>query len=64
VLAAYWCPRLGTDELRAYQASPRGGEMTVVRKGDRVLLTGQAVTVLEGELVEKSTRVPRSTTLQ
>jgi PhzF family phenazine biosynthesis protein len=50
VLAAYWCPHFGTDELRAYQASARGGEVDVMRKGDRVLLTGSAVTVLEGEL--------------
>jgi PhzF family phenazine biosynthesis protein len=50
VLAAYWCPRLGTDDLRAYQASARGAALTVVRKGDRVLLTGHATTVLEGQL--------------
>ena len=48
VLAAYWCPRLATDELRAHQASARGGELSVVRKGDRALLTGHAITVLEG----------------
>jgi PhzF family phenazine biosynthesis protein len=51
VLAAYWCPKLGKDELRAWQASPRGAEMTVLRKGDRALLTGHAVTVLEAELL-------------
>jgi PhzF family phenazine biosynthesis protein len=50
VLVAYWGPRLGKDELRAYQASERGGELTVVRKGDRALLTGRATTVLRGEL--------------
>jgi len=50
VLAAYWCPRLGTEEMRAFQASARGGEMTVRRAGDRVLLTGRATTVLSGEL--------------
>jgi PhzF family phenazine biosynthesis protein len=50
VLAAYWCARLGKDELRAFQASPRGGELTVRRAGDRVLLTGRATTVLSGEL--------------
>jgi PhzF family phenazine biosynthesis protein len=50
VLAAYWCPRLGTDVLRAYQASARGGSLVVTRKGDRVLLTGHATTVLEGQL--------------
>ena len=50
VLVAYWGPRLGRDELHAYQASARGGEVTVLRKGDRALLTGRAVTVLAGEL--------------
>jgi PhzF family phenazine biosynthesis protein len=49
-LAAYWCPRLGKEELRAFQASARGGEMTARRAGDRVLLTGRATTVLSGEL--------------
>jgi len=50
LLVAYWGPRLGKDELRAFQASPRGGEVTVVRTGDRALLSGRAVTVLRGEL--------------
>ena len=43
VLVAYWGPRLGKDELHAYQASARGGELTVVRAGDRALLTGRAI---------------------
>jgi PhzF family phenazine biosynthesis protein len=51
VLVAYWADRLGKDELHAYQASPRGGEVTVVRKGDRALLSGRATTVLRGELL-------------
>jgi PhzF family phenazine biosynthesis protein len=50
-LAAYWSPRLGKDELRARQASSRGGELVVRRVGDRVHLLGNAVTVLRGELV-------------
>jgi PhzF family phenazine biosynthesis protein len=50
VLAAYWCPRLGKDELRAFQASARGGELTARLAGDRVLLTGRATTVLSGQL--------------
>jgi len=50
VLVAYWGDRLGKDELRAFQASERGGEVTVVRKGDRALLTGRATTVLAGDL--------------
>jgi predicted PhzF superfamily epimerase YddE/YHI9 len=55
VLVAYWGPKLDKKELRAYQASARGGEVTVLRKGDRALLTGRATTVLAGELrVESS----------
>ena len=50
VLVAYWAPRLGKDELNAYQASARGGEMTITQKGDRALFTGRATTVLAGEL--------------
>jgi PhzF family phenazine biosynthesis protein len=50
LLVAFWGPRLGQDELRAFQASARAGEMTVRRKGDRALITGRATTVLVGEL--------------
>lgn len=51
VLAPFWAERLGKDEMRAYQASIRGGEMTVRLAGeDRVDLIGKAVTVLRGEL--------------
>lgn len=50
VLVAYWAPRLGRDELHACQASARGGELTVLRKGDRALITGRATTVLAGDL--------------
>jgi PhzF family phenazine biosynthesis protein len=50
VLLAYWETRLGKSELRAFQASPRGGEMTVARAGDRARLTGRAVTVLRGDV--------------
>ncbi|GAA1567106.1 PhzF family phenazine biosynthesis protein [Kribbella sancticallisti] len=49
-LAPYWAKRLGREELVGYQASTRGGLVRVVLAGDRVLLTGQAVTVLDGEL--------------
>ena len=42
---------LGKSEFLAYQASRRGGEVRVRVDGDRVLLGGQAVTVLRGTLV-------------
>jgi PhzF family phenazine biosynthesis protein len=50
-LAAYWGKRLGKSEMKAWQASPRGGRLGVRLEGDRVFLTGQAVTVLRGELL-------------
>ena len=50
-LAPFWAARLGKPELVAYQASPRGGVVRVRSQGDRVILGGQAVTVLRGELV-------------
>ncbi len=49
-LAPYWRERLKKDDMLAYQASQRGGVVRVVPKGDRVLLYGQAVTVLWCEL--------------
>jgi PhzF family phenazine biosynthesis protein len=49
-LGPYWWERLGLDEMLAYQASARGGEVRVWVRGERVLLGGHAVTVLRGEL--------------
>jgi PhzF family phenazine biosynthesis protein len=49
-LAPYWAKRLGRDDLVGYQASARGGLVRAVPAGDRVYLTGRAVTVLDGEL--------------
>ncbi len=49
-IGPYWATRLGRDELTAYQASPRGGTLRLRIAGDRVHLTGHAVTVLNGEL--------------
>ena len=45
-----WCGRLGKTELVAYQVSARGGVVRMRVNGERVLLGGQAVTVLRGEL--------------
>jgi len=49
-LASYWAGRLGKTEMSAYQASSRGGEVRLRLMGERVILGGQAVTVLAGEL--------------
>ena len=50
-LGPYWAGKLGRQELLAYQASPRGGQVQVRVEGDRVLLGGRAVTVMRGELL-------------
>jgi len=50
-LGPFWKKRLGKDQFIAYQASSRGGVVRVCLKGKRVVLSGQAVTVLRGELV-------------
>ncbi|MGA2771920.1 MAG: PhzF family phenazine biosynthesis protein [Bryobacteraceae bacterium] len=49
-LGPYWAERLGKSEFTAYQASARGGVVRVRLNGDRVILGGQAVTVMRGEL--------------
>ena len=50
-LGPFWGARLNKAEFVAYQASARGGVVRVRLEGDRVLLGGQAVTVLRGELL-------------
>jgi PhzF family phenazine biosynthesis protein len=50
VLTPYWTGRLGKPEIRAFQASPRGGEMTCRMRGDRVELEGQCVPYLTGQI--------------
>jgi PhzF family phenazine biosynthesis protein len=50
-LAPHWSARLGKTQLLAYQASSRGGVIRTRVQGERVILGGQAVTVLRGELV-------------
>ena len=50
LLGPYWQRRLGKDRLAAYQASERGGSLQVTVKGGRVILGGQAVTIVRGEL--------------
>lgn len=48
VMTPYWATRLGRDSFSAYQASARGGYLTCRLKGDRVVLGGACVTVVEG----------------
>jgi predicted PhzF superfamily epimerase YddE/YHI9 len=51
VLTPYWSGKLGKNELFAYQASLRGGELKLWNKETRVGIGGQAVTVMEVDLL-------------
>lgn len=50
-LGPYWQRRLGRNTFTAWQASERGGLVKVAVRGERVTLSGQAVTILRGELL-------------
>lgn len=49
-LAPYWSARLGRTDLVGVQLSARGGRIGVELRGERVMLVGRAVTVLDGTL--------------
>ncbi|MEU3985625.1 PhzF family phenazine biosynthesis protein [Streptomyces sp. NPDC026672] len=50
-LAPYWSARLGRPDLTGLQASRRSGTVRTGLRGGRTLLTGRAVTVIDGELL-------------
>ncbi|MEU9035063.1 PhzF family phenazine biosynthesis isomerase [Streptomyces sp. NPDC048352] len=50
-LAPFWAARLGRTEMTGLQGGARTGLVRVTLAGDRTLLTGRAVTVLDGELL-------------
>lgn len=50
MLTPYWAKRLNKLELRAFQASARGGELVCKLAGDRVEMEGSCVFYLEGEV--------------
>jgi predicted PhzF superfamily epimerase YddE/YHI9 len=47
-LAPYWTQHLGSKAIPAHQASPRGAAIEMELAESRVLLRGQAVTVMQG----------------
>jgi PhzF family phenazine biosynthesis protein len=49
-LTPFWAGRLGRERFTAFQASRRGGVVQCRRAGDRAILGGKCVTVLEGAL--------------
>jgi PhzF family phenazine biosynthesis protein len=50
-LAPYWAQRLGKTSLHARQVSERGGELWCELAGERVVLKGKAVLILQGSLL-------------
>jgi PhzF family phenazine biosynthesis protein len=48
VVVPYWAERLGRTAFTAHQASARGGDLHCTLDGDRVVLRGACVTVIEG----------------
>ena len=48
-LTKYWAGKLNKSKLKAFQSSSRTGTMTTELFPDKVLIYGEAVTVLEGE---------------
>ena len=47
-LAPFWAERLGRERFTAFQASSRGGRVECELAGDRAILGGRCVTVIEG----------------
>jgi len=47
-LIPYWSKKLGKESMLALQLSPRGGKLICKDIGERVLISGEAVTYLEG----------------
>lgn len=57
-LGPYWEGKLGRAAFTAFQASPRGGVVKLAVRGDRVLLSGQAVMMSRVSLMQGPTSSP------
>jgi len=51
MLTPYWAGRLRKTTLRAFQASPRGGELICRMVNDRVEMEGTCVFYMQGEVL-------------
>ena len=49
-LVPYWAARLGKNHLTAQQLSARGGDLLCELRGERVVIAGQVVEYLRGEI--------------
>lgn len=52
-MAPYWAKKLNKTNFHAYQASARGGEVWVRLQGERALVGGKALTVMQGDLLHQ-----------
>jgi PhzF family phenazine biosynthesis protein len=50
-LIPYWGEKLGKESMLALQLSPRVGKLFCKNLGERVLISGEAVTYLEGYII-------------
>lgn len=50
-LAKYWSKRLGKNNMKSFQSSKRTGSMEVELINEKLIIRGQAVIVLEGQIV-------------
>ncbi len=50
-LGPYWGAKLGKTEMTGFQASKRGGVVRIRLNGERIILGGQAVTVMQATLL-------------
>lgn len=49
-LGPYWSQQLGKADLKAFQASKRGGEIGLKITENRVLVSGEAITIMDGKM--------------
>jgi predicted PhzF superfamily epimerase YddE/YHI9 len=49
-LVPFWARRLKKTQMRAYQASPRGGDLLCTDERERVILSGPCALYLRGEI--------------
>lgn len=50
ILAGYWSERLGNNKLKAYQASERGGEVTLQVNAHSIQIGGETVLIAKGKM--------------
>jgi PhzF family phenazine biosynthesis protein len=58
VLAPFWVERLARTTLTGFQVSHRPGRLEVELRGDRVVIAGRAITVLDGAITPAAAPAP------